>query len=149
MIQLKKGENYSRKNKITELVGSNLSENIYSNEKVDWHYHENFYFVYLLKGQLYETNKKEAYTLTPGSLLFHNWQDAHYNINQNEISQGFHVEIEPSWFKNNLITPNNIEGSIKVENPFHIILFDKIYQETKYFDNVSDLTINMLLSNFV
>jgi|WetSurMetagenome_2_1015567.scaffolds.fasta_scaffold02336_2 AraC family transcriptional regulator len=145
MIQLKKGENYSKKVKTIELENLNLSENIYSNEHVDWHYHENFYFVYLLHGQLYETNRKESYTLNPGTLLFHNWQDAHFNINKNEISKGFHMEIEPAWFEGTMINPSIIEGSLRVEDPMQVILFDKIYQEAKILDCTSDISINTLL----
>ncbi len=145
MIQLKNGENYSRKERITRFDNLILSKNNYSNEKVDWHYHENFYFNYLLEGQLYETNKRNSYTLTPGSLLFHNWQDAHINKNQKELSRGFHVEIGSRWFQNNLLTPDCIEGSLRVDNPYHIILFDKIYKESLINDVSTELSIQTLL----
>ncbi len=147
MIQLKKGENYSRKERITQLDSLILSENFYTNERVDWHYHENFYFIYLLEGQLYETNKKNSYTLTPGTLLFHNWQDAHINENQKELSRGFHLEIASSWFKNNRLTSDSLEGSLRVHNPDHILRFDKIYKETLINDVSSELSIHMLLLN--
>lgn len=66
----------------------------YTLDKVDWHYHENAYFTFILKGKLLECNKNETYHCTAGSLLFHNCQNTHYNIKPPGDTRGFHVEIK-------------------------------------------------------
>lgn len=72
---LTNGQYYGQKKKELHVNGVILSEYSYDIPKMDWHYHENPYFMYLLQGQMYDVNKKEKSTCSSGDLLFHNWQE--------------------------------------------------------------------------
>lgn len=124
-----------------------ITDTEYTHAKVDWHYHENPYFTYLLQGKLYEENKKQGYHLTSGSLLFHNWQDQHFNIKPPEHTRGFHVEISNNWFKKYDLKPFDFEGSLHLENPLLKEVMNKIFIETKTADTTTELSIEVLLLN--
>jgi len=141
----KKGEFYgSHKNVITcsQIV---ITDTAYTLDYVDWHYHEHAYFTFLLKGKLVEINKRGTQTLTPGSLLFHHWQDAHYNIKPPGYAQGFHVEMEQGWFDRYDVKTELFAGSRLLEDPVTINLFTKLYRETTLGADASQLSIQGLL----
>ncbi len=146
MNQLKKGKYFGSHKSILAFDDIVVTNTEYTHEKVDWHYHENAYFTYLIAGKLFEANKKESYHLTPGTLLFHNWQDPHYNIKYPGYTQGFHIEIERAWFNNHLIPHDGFEGSVRLDHPIVRELFDKIYLETKIIDEHTYLSIELLLT---
>ena len=58
MKVLKKGEYFGLMQKEVDVDGVLLSEYAYKQENTDWHYHENPYFMYVLQGQLFDSNKK-------------------------------------------------------------------------------------------
>ena len=118
MNHLKKGNFYGSHKRILRLENLIITKTEYTHSQVDWHYHENAYFTYLIHGGLFEANKKESYELTPGTLIFHNWQDAHFNTKPPMYTQGFHLEIDASWFNRYSLTTDDFEGSLKIENPF-------------------------------
>lgn len=70
MNKLKTGEFYGKHYQKSAFKNLIITDTEYTHSKVDWHYHENPYFTYLLQGKIFESNKKEAYCLEPGSLLF-------------------------------------------------------------------------------
>ncbi|EZH71748.1 AraC family transcriptional regulator [Aquimarina atlantica] len=145
MNKLNKGEFFgSHKQKVNydQLI---ITDTEYTHEKVDWHYHENPYFTYLLQGKLFESNKKESYHLTSGSLLFHNWQDAHFNIKPPVYTRGFHIELNADWFNTYELSSFDFEGSIKLQNPMIKEAMNKIFMETKVNDDQSKLSIELLL----
>lgn len=145
MKKLANGEyfgNHYNKTHFKDLV---ITDTEYTHAKVDWHYHENPYFTYLLQGKLFEENKKNSYYLKKGSLLFHNWQDAHYNIKPKDFTRGFHVELTDNWLEKYEINTVNLEGSLHVKNPFIKEKMNKIFFESKIKDANSQLTIEMLL----
>jgi AraC family transcriptional regulator len=145
MNKLKKGEyfgNHYQKSVFDDLI---ITDTEYTHPKVDWHYHQNAYFTFLLQGQLFEANKKESYHLEQGSLLFHNWQDAHYNIKPPVYTRGFHVELNETWFKRFDIPQMNFEGSMKLKNPMAKSLMGRIFVESKANDRYMGLGINSLL----
>lgn len=145
MNRLKAGEFYGTHYKKSASQNVIITDTEYTHEKVDWHYHENPYFTYLLQGKLFESSKKESYSLTPGSLLFHNWQDAHYNIKPPEYTRGFHIELKESWLSNYCVQLSNLEGSLGLENPITKNLMNKIFIESKIDDKYSYLSIEALL----
>ena len=147
MQQLSKGKYYGSHTQELNFDQFLVTDTIYTHDKVDWHYHENPYFTFLLEGKLYEANKKESYYLEPGSLVFHNWQDAHYNIKPPEYTRGFHIELTKDWFTNFDFSLSNTEGSIQVENPYIKQHIYKIFLETKKRDEFSKISIEMLLLN--
>jgi AraC family transcriptional regulator len=145
MNKLLKGEYYGQnkqKSIYDELI---ITDTEYTHAKVDWHYHENPYFTYLLQGKLYEANKKNDYHLGAGSLLFHNWQDAHYNVKPPEFTRGFHIELNADWFKKYNLTSFNFEGSIHLQNPLIKSVMNQIFMESKKNDVHSKLSIDILL----
>lgn len=145
MNKLKTGEFYGTHYQRSAFENIIITDTEYTHSKVDWHYHENPYFTYLLQGKLFESNKKESYYLEPGSLLFHNWQDAHYNIKPPEFTRGFHIELDQDWFLNFDIQTSDIEGSINLKDPVIKNLMNRVFIETKIKDQFSNLSIESSL----
>lgn len=141
----KKGEFYGEINKTTLLSGITLTDTEYTFPRVDWHYHENAYFTFLLQGNVLEGNKKEIYNCGPGSLLFHNWQEPHYNTKPDGFTRGFHLEIEHQWFKSLDFNFDRLQGSINISAPHIKLLMYKIFRETKVDDSIVNLSIQSLL----
>ncbi|WP_337966343.1 helix-turn-helix transcriptional regulator [uncultured Flavobacterium sp.] len=145
MNQLNKGEFYGTNYQKSIFQNTIITDTEYTHSKVDWHYHENPYFTYLLQGKLFESNKKESYYLEQGSLLFHNWQDAHYNIKPPGFARGFHIELNENWFLNYDIQTTDFEGSMHLKNPLTINLMNKVFIESKINDQYSNLGIESLM----
>jgi len=145
MNKLKTGEFYGKHYQKSAFENIIITDTEYTHSKVDWHYHENPYFTYLLHGKLFESNKKESYYLEPGSLLFHNWQNAHYNIKSDEFTRGFHIELNEIWFSNYGIKAIDFEGSIDLKSPLIKNLMNKVFIESKINDQYSNLSIETSL----
>jgi AraC family transcriptional regulator len=145
MKQSQKGEFYGQTNSTINLDGITLTDTVYTHDKVDWHYHENAYFTFVLQGNVIEGNKKEIYNCSAGSLLFHNWQEPHYNIKPEGFTRGFHIEIENGWFDNLEFNTTNLQGSINIANLDLKFLMYKIFRETKVDDTTTQLSIQTLL----
>ena len=145
MNKLKTGEFYGKHYQKSALENLIITDTEYTYSKVDWHYHENPYFTYLLQGKLFESNKKESYYLEQGNLLFHNWQDSHYNIKPPEFTRGFHIELNENWFSNFDIQITDFEGSINLKNPLIKNSMNKVFVESKINDQYSNLSIDTLL----
>ncbi len=149
MNKLKTGEFYGTHYQKSAFENLIITDTEYTHPKVDWHYHESPYFTYLLQGKLFESNKKESYYLEPGSLLFHNWQDAHYNIKPPEFTRGFHIELNQEWFLNFDIQTIDFEGSTNLKNPIIKNLMNQVFIETKINDQYSNLSVeNSLIEIF-
>jgi YesN/AraC family two-component response regulator len=147
MQQLTKGKYYGSHKKITENNGLIISDTVYTHPKVDWHYHENIYFTFLINGKLFEVNKKESYECLPGTLLFHNWQDAHYNIKPPGYARGFHIEIEKKWLDSFYENASEISGSFKIENPSIKTMIRKIFIEFRCSDKEAKISAEENLLN--
>ncbi|MTI86761.1 MAG: helix-turn-helix domain-containing protein [Balneolaceae bacterium] len=145
MQQIKKGDFFGSHNRLIHLDHIVITETVYTHRRVDWHYHENTYFTYLLEGYLGETNKKESYILEPGSLLFHNWQEAHCNEMKSDHSRGFHVEIEKEWFDQYDLDYTIGEGSNMLIHPLIKGTFDRLYLESRISDTATELSITSLM----
>jgi len=131
MENLKTGQFFGTTNETIHQSGITLTDTEYTHEKVDWHFHENAYFTFILAGRLLEGNKKDLYTCDSGGLIFHNWQEPHYNIKPKGQARGFHIELEPNWFGSYELNTGLIEGSQKLTNPRMKILMYNIFKETK------------------
>jgi AraC-like DNA-binding protein len=145
MKQLQTGQFYGQTNDTMYLDGVTLTDTEYTIEKVDWHYHKNAYFTFILQGKLIEGNRKEIYNCSAGELLFHNWHEPHYNIKPTGFTRGFHIEVEQKWLDNFSLDLNNIQGSIRISPPDLKFLLYKIFKETKINDNSSSLSLQGLL----
>jgi AraC-like DNA-binding protein len=149
MVTLSKGQFYGQTNITTEICGITLTDTEYTHERVDWHYHENAYFTLILEGKMMEGNKKEVYQCPQGTLLFHNWQDAHYNIKPTGFTRGFHIEIDQRWCNAQEMNFNVLQGSSKLCNPIIKIKAHNIFKESKINDGNSQLAIQVLLINLL
>lgn len=148
MEQLKSGQHFGTNRTKIRLEGIILNEAVCDpNMEVPWHYHENAYFKYLLSGQLKEISKKRKVDCTKGTLLFHNWQDAHYNSSFKKNTSFFHVELEKDWFEKHHLKSNCIEGSIQYNSPTIKSIFNNIYIESLIRDNVTQISVEGLLLN--
>lgn len=145
MKQSQTGEFYGRTNKTINLEGITLTDTVYTLDKVDWHYHQNAYFTFILQGNVIEGNKKEIYNCSAGDLLFHNWQEPHYNIKPEGFTRGFHIEIEKEWFDDLDFDATDLQGNINISNPDLKFLLYKIFRETKTDDSSTLLSIQTLL----
>jgi AraC family transcriptional regulator len=145
MKQLLTGQFYGNTNKTILLNGITLTDTEYTHDKVDWHYHENAYFTFVLQGNVIEGNKKEVYNCPAGSLLFHNWQEPHYNIKPEGYTRGFHIELEKSWFDTFTFDSKRLQGSLHISNPDIKFLLYKIFKETKMNDDVTGLSVQGLI----
>lgn len=145
MKQSQRGEFYGQINKTINFEGITLTDTVYTHDRVDWHYHENAYFTFILQGNVIEGNKKEIYHCSSGNLLFHNWQDPHYNIKPPGHTRGFHIELEKPWLGSLDLNTNNIQGSIKISDVDVKLLMYKIFKETLINDDSSELSIQTLL----
>lgn len=145
MRNLQKGQFFGQTNQTDYLSGITLTDTVYTQPKVDWHYHENAYFTFILEGKVVEGNKKEVYNCDAGSLLYHNWQDPHYNIKPDVFTRGFHMELENAWFDQFSFDVSKVEGSIKISNPNIKLILYKIFKESKINDESSVLNIQSLV----
>ncbi len=145
MQNLRTGQFYGQTNATLRLPGMTLTDTEYTHERVDWHYHDNAYFTFIVQGKLIEGNKKETYHCSAGSLLFHHWQEPHYNRKPQGFTRGFHLEFAkegPEDFRRVL---EQLQGSIKIVNPATKIIFYKILQETKINDDTQPIAIPALV----
>jgi AraC family transcriptional regulator len=146
MRHLKAGQHFGANKKTIKLEGTILTEAGYTPRiEVPWHYHENAYFFYHLKGRLDEVNKKKTVTCTTGTLLFHHWQDPHYDKNFSEDASFFHIEIENSWFSQHHLKPSILEGSFQLESPTLKPLFQRIHNEIRLNDKTTQISVDGLL----
>ena len=145
MNKLKTGEYFGTHYQKSVFDNLIITDTEYTHNKVDWHTHENPYFTYLLQGKLFEANKKESYYLEPGSLLFHNWQDVHYNRKPANYTRGFHIELNEKWFSNVDVQLTDFEGSLNLKNPLLKNLMNQVFIESKINDQYSNLSIESSL----
>lgn len=146
MIYLPNGQFFGETEKTLFLDGLTLTDTDYTVEKVDWHYHENPYFTFIVSGNIVEGNKKETYNCPAGTLLFHNWQEPHYNVKPEKFTRGFQIEVKADWLSGFEYDLNFLPSNLNVANPQAKLLFHKIYKESKEFDKFSALSIETLLS---
>ncbi len=137
------GEHYEKK----RLNGLLLTDTEYTHAHVDWHYHEHPYFTYLLAGKLYEAHRSAEYYLKPGGLLYHHWQDAHFNLKPSCYTRGFHIELPLDWLQQHGLSPLSFEGSHELQHPAIRQLLNEIYREFRVNDTDSTTSIEMLLSH--
>src|SRR5882757_6306999 len=149
MKHLQTGQFHGQTNKTIQLNGLTLTDTEYTHDKVDWHYHENAYFTFILQGNVIEGNRKEVYNCTAGSLLFHNWQEPHYNIKPNGFTRGFHIELERQWLQGFDFGLGDLTGSINILNPDLKLLLYKIFREVKIDDGTTSLSVQSLLLQLV
>lgn len=139
------GEN-NRAPKLDELLdGLTIRETEYHHEFVDWHYHENPHFTFFTQGNIRQGTRHETFECSADTLLFHNWQEPHYNIKPAGITRGFQLEIDAAWYRKFEVDPQQLPAVAKLTQPNVRLLFYNIYKESKIFDATATLTIDSLL----
>lgn len=149
MIQLPKGQFYGETNFKRNVNSLTLTDTVYTHDFVDWHYHETPYFTFLLEGGLIEGYKKDRKNFTAGNILFHNWDECHYNHKPTETARGFHLEIEPEFLKNHEVSLLNRQGNYTLQNPLLTILFYRLLTESKSKDPLSEMVIESLVLEII
>lgn len=145
MLELQTGTFFGAHHKVIKLPGLVITDTQYTKDKVDWHYHQNPYFTFLLQGSMLEANKKERYECLPGTLLYHHWQDAHYNVKGRGFVQGLHVELSPFFAAQFELNLHAIEGSLQLHNPMLKSIFQQLYLESKINDSITALAVEVQL----
>ncbi len=145
MNYLERGNFFGNTNRTIHLPGITLTDTVYTHRYVDWHYHENAYFTFILQGKLIEGNKQETHTCSNGSVLFHSWQEAHYNIKPEGYTRGFHIEFAKNCFADFSFDINQLQGSFSIADPDIKFLLYKAFQETGFSDDVAFASLQMLL----
>lgn len=142
---LTKGKYYGSPNSEVSFNGVLLSQYTYTGDKTDWHYHENPYFMYVLHGNMKDSNARVQTLCPSGSLMFNNWQEPHYGSKHSDKASGFHLEFEVDWLKKNGIPLHLLEGSQLIENPQLHVLFARLYREFLLIDDYSEVSVEVLL----
>lgn len=99
IINLTTGQFFGDTNRTIRLEGLTLTDTVYTHRFVDWHYHENAYFTFILQGGVLEGNRSGVYECPAGSLLYHNWQDPHYNRKNEDFTRGMQIELDKGWIE--------------------------------------------------
>ncbi|MBC7902718.1 MAG: helix-turn-helix transcriptional regulator [Gemmatimonadaceae bacterium] len=144
MIRLKTGQFFGDTNQTIQLGGMTLTDTAYTHSYVDWHYHENPYFTFILSGNVTEGSHKNTHHCSAGTLLFHNWYEKHFNSKPPGSTRGFHVELTSEWFSKYDIDISELRGNIEVKDPFVRQLMYEVFKE-KSISTSLDLSINSLL----
>lgn len=142
---LTKGKYYGSRNLEKSFNGVLLSHYTYTGDRTDWHYHENPYFMYVLHGNMMDCNAKVKTLCPSGSLMFNNWQEAHFGSKHSVEASGFHLEFEKHWLEKNGISRDFLEGSQLIQNPKIHLLFAKLYVEFVLSDHYSEVSVEVLL----
>jgi len=145
MNYLETGTYFGQTNRKIQFNGITITDTEYTHEYVDWHYHENAYFTFILQGQVIEGYKNERLQCPAGTLLFHYWQDPHYNIKPKGFTRGFHVEINRSWFQQFELKEKH--GSFKIQEPSVKLFFHQLLKESFIKNNLQELSISVNLVN--
>jgi AraC family transcriptional regulator len=146
MIRSERGFFYGDTTELIRLEGVTLTDTDYAKDRVDWHFHQDDYFTFLLSGGMTEGNKKEVYECLAGDLLFHNWDDGHYNVPSGKLTRGFHVELQRGWYDRLGIPPDLAEGSMQLSDPLIKTLIYDVFKEAKLSGQQGQLGVDAALA---
>jgi AraC family transcriptional regulator len=113
-------------------------------EDQHWHYHENSFFAYFLKGGNRESRKSTELTCCAGTLLFYQAHEIHRNQHYAFGSKIFHLEMDKSWFADNGLQAENIKHS-EIKDVFAKNVFVNLIREFSIRDEFSEDSIQHLL----
>jgi len=144
MNTMGKGTYFGRMTSEREVHGILLSEYDYLLPETEWHFHENPYFMYVLQGGVWDSNKLQTQICSTGSVVFHNWQEAHFNRLVTKETRGFHLEFDRDWYEANQLDVNLWEGSAVMQDPRVHQTMALLYSEFKLNEECSELSIELL-----
>ena len=126
-----------------------LTQNRYESVSSEWHFHENSYFTFILRGGCVENRKKTKIECFPGMLLFYSNQEHHQNEKYVEGSRHFSIEMEENWFRRMAINRSGFEGRFVIRNQKVNESLLKIIPELQNWNNETQLTIEMLVAEML
>lgn len=143
--QLEQGTFFGNNKRQLALDQVLITETACGQEPVDWHWHENPHLSYSLYGYCLEKGKNYEHHIHPGSLVFHNSQDAHRNERHAPVSKNFYIEFGPGWFKKYGMEDEIPESIRYIKDPFIKALVNRLYFETALQDQYSEMASESLL----
>ena len=144
---LTKGEYYGDQNLEIDFNGILLSKYQYDPARpTDWRYQATPYFMYVLKGNMKDSNTRTTTLCPAGSLMFNNWEEPHFGSKHSKHASGFHLEFERDWLQKKGIDLNLWEGSQRIDHPNMHRIFVQLYKEFLLADAYSDVSIELLLT---
>ncbi len=147
MKTLLNGEFFGIQDRKLELGYVTMTATTYTHERVDWHQHENAYFTFLLAGKMAEIDHRGRLDCTPGTLLFHDAEEAHYNLKPKEYTRGFHVELGQDWLTH--FDGRAKSGSYPVLDPRKKLIAFELLREFLNFDDSQPAAIECLVNSLV
>ncbi|MFK7756448.1 MAG: helix-turn-helix domain-containing protein [Flavobacteriales bacterium] len=145
MRVLKQGEYFGSQRWELRQKGIVLSEYDYLEPGTPWHFHENPYFMYVIKGEMLDLNKACKTELVAGDLMFLNWQEPHCTEKHSNSGRGFHLQLDRKWLDFNDQNAQLYEGSKIMDDPSVHLVLSKIYFEFRKSDEFSVLSIEVLV----
>ncbi len=145
MKQLATGQFFGTTHHHLNLPGLSITDTEYTHDFVDWHYHETPYLTFLLDGRMQETSLRNTHQCVPGSLLFHNWQEKHFNSKPPVYTRGFHVEFDPAWLSRYEVDLGSVQGDIDIKDPSVRVLMYQLFKETKLTGPATAAVIDSIL----
>jgi AraC family transcriptional regulator len=115
-----------------------------SRNHIGWHCHENPYFTFILKGQVSEGTKKEVYSCSAGSLLFHSRFEPHYNIELEGNTRCFHIDFAQNYLDDLAPHRSILQGIFSIRNAGIKLACYKIFREAVISDDISGASIHHL-----
>ncbi len=149
MKQLNKGIFFGKQQRKTDIEYLRLTQTEFGNQHVDWHFHENVHFSYLLEGSGREITPDGTIPIRSGALIFHNAQTPHSNDSHSDYSRSFYLEIEDTWFRQFDLEPSGFADSQELTSPHLKWVFDKLYLEGNFQNTETCLSVETLLSDLL
>lgn len=115
----------------------------------DWHYHENPYFAFVLKGGSVETRRKDKLECLPGMLLFYSSQERHKNEKYQAGTKNFSIEFETNWLKKMHISKRNFDGGFVIEEQKVKDSLFKTMSELRHQNSETQLAVEMLTAEML
>ena len=130
MQELKRGRYFGANKRKVDLGDILITETTCGAQSVDWHYHEHPHFSYSLVGQCEEKTKGRTETVIPGTLVYHDHQESHCNVNHSSFSRNFYLELNGSWFDKFGFSNRSFEGNHYIKDPFIKSRINQIFYES-------------------
>ena len=130
MLELKRGRYFGANKRKVDLGDILITETTCGAQSVDWHYHEHPHFSYALVGHCEEKTKGKTETVIPGTLVYHDHQESHCNLNHSKFSRNFYLELNKTWFDRYGFTNRPFEGNHYIKDPFIKSRINQIYYES-------------------
>jgi AraC family transcriptional regulator len=111
--------NYTGQNSAPiSLSGLLISKSFYKEGQIsNWHYHNNNYLTFVLKGGSHEKRENHEFECPPGILLFYPAKEIHKNINYQNGTMKVNIKFEDSWYKKFDINDTDFQRASIINDP--------------------------------